>query len=102
VISEIPLTPKPQYFNIDLAKRTYRFVLAYRNGWTLDVYSTEHDPAEPIILGLPLVTGVDILSQYQHLGIGGALVILSDSTVFAEPTRDNLGQATRLYFVTDD
>lgn len=63
---EIPLTPEPQRFEVDLGGRAVRMTLRWKEvdegGWSLDL---DGDDGAPIIGGLPLVTGIDLLEQYQ-------------------------------------
>lgn len=100
-VVEIPLTPQPQTFLITLANVQYRFTLQYRNadmgGWFLDIADSS---SNPIIQGIPLVTGADLLEQYAYLGIGGQLIVQTDGDSDAVPTFSNLGAASHLYFVS--
>lgn len=95
-VAEIPLTPEPQTFSIMLGSTVYELTFTYRNGWLLDIADAS---SNPILSGIPLVCGLDLLAQYQYLGIGGALVVLSDGDGLTPPTFDNLGQSCHLYFV---
>lgn len=93
---EIPLTPEPQTFDVDLAGRGYTIDLEWHNGWTL---ALSRDGVR-LVSSIPLVTGTDLLGQYGYLEIGGALVIASDNEPLAEPTQANIGKQSKLYFVT--
>lgn len=97
---KIPLSSQPQTFLIDLAGQTYQLTLQWRDhdqgGWFIDIAST----SAPIINSIPLVTGLDLLGQYKHLGIGGSLVVMSDGDPLQPPTYDSLGTSSFLYFVT--
>lgn len=99
---EIPLDPRPQRFSIALAGTTYNLTVRYRNadeaGWTLDIADANK---AAIVQGIPLVTGANLLAQYGHLGIGGRLWVQTTDDPDAVPTFDNLGDASKLYFVTD-
>jgi hypothetical protein len=53
----------------------------------------------PILTGLPLVTGVDLLEQYGYLGIGGSLVVQSTNDPSLVPNYDTLGSTGNLFFV---
>ena len=101
-VSEIPLKPSTaQQFDIDLAGTTYRLRLRFNQFdlvWVLDI-STPADV--PVLMGCPVVTGVDLLAQHKHLGIPGQLWVQTDLDTQAVPTFDNLGTAGRLYFVVD-
>lgn len=98
----IPLTPTPQRFGITLAGRDYRLTTRYRNapgaGWTLDIADNSD---VPIVLGIPLVTGANLLDQYPHLGFGGRLFMQTLDDPDAVPTFDNLGTEALLFWVTD-
>ena len=96
---EIPLTPNPQRFAITLANIDLTMTVAWRNvggaGWVLDIADANE---VRVVSGIPLVTGVNLLGQYPHLGIPGALWVLTDGDTFAVPTFTNLGTGSHLYF----
>jgi hypothetical protein len=101
---KIPLTPAPQTFNINLADKEYRLTVRWNashgsESWSLDIATA--DRGEPILSGIPIVTGVDLLGPYEYLNFGGALVCYSGSSDTA-PTFDNLGTENELLFVVDD
>jgi hypothetical protein len=102
-IFEIPLAPQPQLFSIQLAGVTYNMRLQWNDattgGWVLDIFD-ENDV--PMVCGMALVTGADLLEQYGYLGFGGALYVQSDFDVDAVPDFTNLGVNSHLYFVTPD
>lgn len=99
-VYEIPLTAEPQRFAIALAGVTYRMRLAWREaaggGWFLDIADPD---AVPIVNGIPLVTGADLLEQYRHLGFVGSLVVQTDHDPEAVPTFDNLGSTSHLFLI---
>lgn len=101
-VFEIPLSPNPQAFRIQLAGVTYAVQVVWRDtdggGWVLDLATND---GAPIVQGIPIVTGADLLEQYEYLGLGGRLEVQTDHDVDALPTYENLGQASHLYFVTD-
>lgn len=103
-IYEIPLSPEPQRFNISLGDTEYQLRLSYQDateaGWLLDILNSSDSPGTPIACGLPLVTGADLLGQYEYLGIPGELWVSTDGDPDAVPTFDNLGVGGRLFFVT--
>ena len=96
---KIPLLAQPQRFRITLGTVDYVFRLTYQNtdqgGWVLDIADTDD---APIVSGIPLVTGINLLGQYPHLGFAGRLWLqtLDDNA----PTYDNLGSEAFLYWVT--
>ncbi|WP_047236641.1 phage baseplate plug family protein [Chromobacterium subtsugae] len=98
---KIPLSAGPHRFRVQLGANTYQFVLVWRDahggGWFLDI----NDAAGNALVGsLPLVPGVDLLAQYEHLGIGGGLYVATDGAPLARPTFNSLGVSTWLYYVT--
>ncbi len=99
---EIPLSPNPQRVTVDLNGRevlaTFRWKETHEGGWTVDIT----DPATnaPLIHGLPLVAGVDLLEPYKYLGIPCRLFLGGDGQ--KEATRENLGKDVKLYMVVDE
>ena len=93
----IPLTPVPQSFNIALAgvdyQLTVKWASALESGWYLDILTPGN--ATPILMGLPLVTGCDLLEPYRYLNFNGSLIL--DSVLPA--SIDSLGENQQLIFV---
>lgn len=99
-VYEIPTSTTPQAFQIALAGVTYNLVLKWnlQNGsWMIDIADADNNP---LVNGIPLITGADLLAQYAYLGIGGQLRVQTDTDVDAVPTAENLGTHGHLYFVT--
>lgn len=101
VAREIPLMPgTAQQFSITLAGVAYQLVVKWCDPaacWLLDILD---QTGTAILLGVPLVTGANLLEQYQYLGIGGALVVQTDHDTNAVPTFDNLGVLGHLYYLS--
>jgi hypothetical protein len=103
-ILEIPLVIGPQVFNITLNQVAYQLTVVWRDapamngGYVLDVADSL---GNPIVQGIPLVTGADLLAQYGYLGIGGQLVVQTDYDLNAVPLYGNLGATAHLYWVSD-
>ena len=97
---EIPPSPSPQVFSIDLAGENYAFSIEWRDeineGWYLTIEQDE----QPLLSSIPMVPGVNLLEQHEHVGIGGALIIHTKGYPEAPPTRDNLGKECKMFFVT--
>lgn len=100
--SEIPLSATPQSFSITLSGGSYWLSVAYvaadQGGWVLDIADSQK---VPILSGLPLVTGANLLDQYDYLGLPGRLWVQTLSDPDAVPTFDNLGGDAKLLWVTD-
>ena len=102
-LREIPLAPVPLIFRIVLVGRIYQFRTQYRDasdaGWVLDI--NRGDPFEELVHGIPLVTGLDLLWQHQHLNFGFHLVMKSEDGRDM-PLATTLGFSERLYAVVLD
>lgn len=74
MIYEIPLNYGNQKFNIKLGTAQYKLQLIYRaEQWYLDIFDTAENP---LIAGLPMLVGDNLLAQHQHI-IKGALYVLN-------------------------
>ena len=93
----IPLIAEQQSFGITLAGKEYRLTVRWFDapeaGWTLDI--EEPDKAAPIVMGVPLVTGCDLL---EHLEFGGELWMEGE----LPPSLENLGSDVELVFVVQE
>lgn len=47
----------------------------------------QNDRGEPVISGIPLVTGADLLAQYACMGLGFKLVVVCDDNTQDYPTK---------------
>lgn len=98
--NEIPLTPDNQQFRILLGDTTYTLKVIWRDvaGWIMDVMDSS---GAPLLSGVPLVTGANLLQQYPQLGINGALVVATDKGAPYTPSKTNLGTYSHLIFVQE-
>jgi hypothetical protein len=102
-VQEIPLSATPQTLSITLGGVNYNLKVMYRNaangqgGWTLDIADAS---SNPIVCGIPLVTGANLLEQYGYLGFPGELWVATDGNPTDAPTFENLGTLSHLYFLT--
>ena len=121
---EIPLIPSPQTFNISLVGVTYTFSLNYRkanagvidaptgadaevpgfiidtntlDNWVLDISDAV---GNPLIFGIPLIPGIDLLGQYAYLNIGGALTVSVSGDPDGVPDYAGLGTKGKMQFTT--
>jgi len=96
----VPLTATPQSVDIALGGKDYRLTARWSDapdgGWLLDIQTAAD--AVPLIMGIPLVAGADLLEQYAYLGLGGELWVDAD----LPPTATNLGSDAPLVFVARD
>lgn len=100
-VFEIPLTADAQTFTITLGAVEYQLTVVWRDavdgGWFLNIADAQ---GVSIIAGIPLVTGCNLLEQYDYLSFGGELRVQTDNDPDTIPTFDNLGTNSHLYFVT--
>lgn len=100
---EIPLTPTPQEFDIELSGKPYHMGLYWSDGieggWVLDITDAITD--QKLALGIPLTIGNNLLKQLEYLGINGELKVLPVRGNEL-PTIDNLGEDVKVYFDTTD
>lgn len=96
---EIPLSAKPQKFNITLAGTTYAFTVRWNipnASWIIDIADSG---GSAIVSGVPMVTGVDLLAQYSYLNFGFQLVAQTDNSPDTVPTYGSLGTTSHLYAI---
>lgn len=90
---EIPLTAQAQRFAVDILGRTctvrVQYAVADQGGWFLDITD---ESGTDLVCGVPLVSGVDLLAQHRHLGLGVKLWMT------ATPTYAELGASAKLIF----
>ena len=101
-IFELPLTGRPQYLSVRLVGVLYRLKLGWNipaQCWMLDWMTAN---GTPLLNGMPLVTGCDLLAQYEYLGIAGQLFAITDQTRGdMPPDYDGFGLTGHLFFLPD-
>lgn len=99
-VYKIPLTPKPQNFDITLGQTLYAVTMrwnTFANCWVLDFAD---DTGVGILSGVPMITGADLLEQYGYLDFGGSLYAQNDANPQQVPSYTDLGADSNVYFVT--
>lgn len=94
----IPVNNVPERFAIDLDGNALILILRWNeemNAWTLDVY--DEITGEPLILCLPVVAGVNLLEQFDHL-LPGKMAVGVAGDEHADPTLQNIGREAELYY----
>ncbi|RXK32697.1 hypothetical protein BBD39_10155 [Arsenophonus endosymbiont of Bemisia tabaci Asia II 3] len=83
---------------VKLSDTVWQFRLTWRDsaGWVLDMLTVDN---QPVIQGIPLIAGENLLAQYQHLISEGKLVSLSDEE--SDINANTLGTTVKLYWITD-
>lgn len=98
---EVPMTPQPQRIGITLAGKPWNLGVYWNDicgKWILDIADQDQ---QPVLSGIPIVAGTDLLGQFQHLGFNGSLVVQTDANVNRDPGYEDLGVGSRLIFVTE-
>lgn len=99
-ILEIPLQiGQPQTLAISINNVTYNLSLKWfeiADVWLMDIADTNNNP---IVAGIPLITGSDLLVQYGHLGFTFGLWCATDGVPDQAPTFTSLGDTSHLYAV---
>jgi hypothetical protein len=96
----IPLINQNQEFDISLAGVSYHLIVkwnSFSNAWILYIEDSQQNP---IVGGIPMVTGCDLLEQYGYLEIGGAMVVQSTNNPDLVPNYSSLGETGFLFFIT--
>ena len=102
-VFRIPFANTPQRFAISLSGKSYIVQNVWNpesQSWELSMY--DGDTEQAIFVGMPMTSGLDLLSQFKHLGIGGSLFIYTDGNELAVPTETNLGVESNLYYLVDE
>lgn len=98
----LPMTPdNPQSFVTQLGNTNYRFELRWNsrsNVWTMDISNPVTQA--PIISGIALVLGADLLAAYA-LGMGG-VVVWDETGTGTEASLSSLGTSTNVYWISPD
>ncbi len=99
IVSEIPLSPDNQTFNIDIAGTRWRMSIIWREVWW--VMNLADSSRNILISGIPLVTGVDLLAQHAWLGFNFQLAVDCDDSTQIYPGKTDLGIRSHLYVITE-
>jgi hypothetical protein len=99
IVYEIPLKPSPQSLAVVFPSGVpYILRLIYQfnqdDCWILDIQDAQ---GNPILSGVPLITGADLLAQYAYLGFGCKLFCSTDGERGEPPHWWNLGITAHLW-----
>lgn len=98
---EIPLSPVPQTFLITLGSRQVRLTFKWNDvaqHWVLDI---EEPTGGQVVMGIPVITGVDLLKQYAYLGFTGQIIVQSQANIDDIPTFESLGGDGLVFYLTE-
>lgn len=95
----VPLQPTPQTLTITLGGVSYQLTVRWNDinqAWSIDIADSL---GNPILQGIPMVTGRDLLEPFGYLDFGGMLFAQTTTDTYAVPTFTNLGTTGNLYFI---
>jgi hypothetical protein len=99
-VYEIPIkSGVPQKLHIALGGADYTLWLAWNDQakvWVLDVGDTTETP---MIRGIFIVTGCDLLAPYAYVGIRGQIVAQGAGNPDSVPGFNDLGSTGHLYYI---
>ncbi|WP_144156560.1 phage baseplate plug protein [Paraburkholderia sp. BCC1885] len=98
---EIPLSPQPQMFGIAIAGTTYTLTVTWNwvnASWIINIADSS---GNPILSGIPMVTGANLLEQFGYLNFGFQLIAQTDNAPDVVPTFADLGSTGHLYAIVD-
>ena len=98
-VYNVPLTNKNQTLQTSLLGITYILTVrwnALANLWYLDINDANNTP---ILNGVPMTAGVNLLKQFAYLGINGALVAQNVSNPNLPIGEADLGVTGFLLFI---
>lgn len=106
MVSEILLNNNPNQtcsLIVPGNRRNIAFVLtqswnAEAGYWAIGIYD---QTSRPIVLGIPLLCGHDLLEQYQYLNIGSLYVVNIGDPTIETPDDKNIGQNFKLLWVLE-
>ena len=99
-VLQIPLTNVPQTFDITLNGRDLTLTSRWNDvmqTWLLDL--VDGVTQAPLLMSLPLVTGVDLLAPFAYLGLTGQLLVYTNGDPTTPPTLETLGDESNLYYL---
>jgi hypothetical protein len=95
----VPLQATPQTLTITMNGVEYDVTVFWcwpADCWMMNIADSN---GNPILSGIPIVTGCDLLAQFEYLGFDGQLIAETDNDTDAVPTFNNLGTQGNLFFV---
>ncbi|HCW79877.1 MAG TPA: hypothetical protein DG942_02085 [Ruminococcaceae bacterium] len=101
MVNEIALTNLPnQTYSLEIPGDNHNITFIITQSWneqagywTISIYNQE---SEPLVLGIPLLCGHDLLEQYQYLKIGSLYLINIGDPTIENPDANNIGQNFKL------
>ncbi len=97
-VLEIPLAPYPQKMTIELSGVVYSLTFKWNEPMQCWVVDFATPAGVTVLTGIPIVTGVDLVEQFEYLQLGGGVQAVSDTVATDVPTFENLGVSSHVYW----
>jgi hypothetical protein len=98
--SKMPFAPMAQTMSVSMGGTTYTLRTYWNtqsSTWALDLQDAS---GNPLIMGLPFITGAGLLDQLGYLGFPFNLYVITDGNTLASPTYANLGTDGNMFVAT--
>jgi hypothetical protein len=95
---EVPVTARPQTFTLTISSTVYtikQYWLKPAQCWVLDFGDQS---GAPLLCGIPLVPGINLLRQYQYIIPGMLFVVTDDAIPDTIPDFTHLGITGKVYY----
>lgn len=98
---EIPLQPRNQELTVLLGETYYRVVVVWNDSndgnacWVMDIFKED---GTPVLQGVPLVSGGDLLDGLDYLEVPGKLFCGHNGDLLDPPKYGDLGSTSHLYW----
>lgn len=103
ILYRIPLVAEPQSFDMSIGELSLTISVVWNEelpAWEMTALNTL--TSEFLFNALPLVTGVDLMEQFKHLGIEGKVFVYTNGDADAVPTLTNLGVESHMYYLVGE
>lgn len=99
-VFRFPLISENQEFDISVINRELKFFLRWNNVygyWFFDIY--EQKTLAPLILSLPITSGVNLLEGYRYVGLDVEMYLYTQGDEFKEADYDSIGKTSNVFLV---
>lgn len=104
-VFKIPLEARNQITRMQINGINYQLRVMWNKMagvWILDIFT---DTGFPILCGIPLITGANLLGQYEYKHIGNDVIFIVLTLAVGHspseiPSQTNLGTDGNLYYIT--
>lgn len=88
-----------QEFRMPLENTFYRWRVRWNSRTKYFSFDLYDDDSNPLLLGVPMLKGANLLNAFQDIPIGGLFMITTDEEE-GEATLENIGESVNLVHLT--